>query len=138
MPSVPSELIFTAGLAHLLVLLAAAMVPFKLDWRGALGPLPPLHRQMYVVYGGYIILSIVAFAVISIVHAPQLAGGDGLARAVCLYMAVFWGVRLALQWVLAVKPYLTSTLDRLGYHALTMVFVFLTLTYTWAALGPSP
>ena len=127
-------LIFTAGIGQLLVLTASAMVPFRLDWRRELQSLSRLHRQMYWVYGGYIVLSIIAFALISIFHAAELATGSGLARGFCLYVAVFWGVRLSLQGFFDAKAILATTWWlRLGYHGLTLLFVSFTTIYGWAA-----
>lgn len=127
-------LIRIAGAAQLAILIASALVPFRLNWREEFAPLSRLHRQMYWVYGGYVVLSIVAFAVISLLHAQELAAGGGLARAFATYVAIFWGVRLALQGVLDARPYLTHWWLRAGYHLLTFVFVGLTLTYAWVAV----
>ena len=65
--------------------------------------LPRLHRQMYWAYGGYIVLSIVAFGLISLFNAEALASGSRLARSFCLYVALFWGIGSTLQAVLDVK-----------------------------------
>lgn len=135
LPPLPNELIVVGGVAHLLILTASAMVPFRLKWKETLAPLPRLHRQMYVIYGGYIVLSIVTFAALSLGLSAELAGGTPLARAVNGYIAVFWGVRVALQGVMDVKPFLSGPLDQIGYHGLTLVFLFLTLLHAWAALG---
>jgi len=59
-----------------------------------------------------------------------------LARAMCAYIAVFWGVRLGLQAVFDLRPYLTSPLQRAGVAALTVLFALLTLVYGLAASGP--
>ena len=126
-------LIWLGGLAHLSILIASSLVPFQMDWKRELGSLSRLHRQMYWVYGGYVVLSIVAFALISLFHAEELAEGSGLARAVCLYIAIFWGVRLVLQGVFDVKAHLNAWWLRLGYHLLSVLFVGLTLLYGWAA-----
>ena len=99
-----AALIFAAGLGQASILVASALVPSTLRWRDELRPLPTLHRQMHWVYAGYVVLSIVAFATISLRHAAELAAGGGLARAVCGYMAIFWGVRLVLQAVFDTRP----------------------------------
>jgi hypothetical protein len=127
-------LIILAGVGQLGVLVASALVPFRLNWKTELGGLSPLHRQMYWVYGGYVVLAIVAFGFISLLNAEELAGGGGLARGVCGYMAVFWGVRLVLQGVFDVKEHLTAWWLRVGYHILTALFVSFTLIYGYAAL----
>jgi hypothetical protein len=131
-----ARLIFFAGLAHFSILVASALVPFKLNWREDLKPLPKLHRQMYWTYGGYVVLSIVAFGCISVANAHELAARTGLARGFCLYVCVFWLIRLALQGVFDAKPFLTAWWLKLGYGLLTILFAGLTLIYGWAALGP--
>lgn len=130
------RLLMLAGVGHLGILIASALVPFRLDWKKDLACLSRLHRQMYWVYGGYIVLSIVAFALITLFNARELAGGGGLARAFCGYVAVFWGVRVCLQAIFDVKEHLTAWWLHLGYHALTVLFIYFTAVYGWAALRP--
>ena len=131
-----SHLIFAAGIGQLSVLVASSLVPLRLGWKKELAGLATLHRQMYWVYGGYVVLSIVAFGLISLRHAEELAAGGGLARWFCGYVAVFWGVRLCLQPVFDVKPHLTAWWLHAGYHLLTVLFVCFTAIYGWAALFP--
>ncbi|MGH9874541.1 MAG: hypothetical protein ACRD9S_18960 [Pyrinomonadaceae bacterium] len=128
------RLIFLAGFGQLGVLIASAFVPFQLKWKTELAILSRLHRQMYWVYGGYVVLAIAAFGLISIFNAEELAKGSGLARGVCGYIAMFWGVRLALQWIFDVKDHLSAWWLRLGYYLLTILFAGFTLLYTFAAL----
>ncbi len=132
-----AHLIFAAGIGQLGVLTASALVPFRLDWRRQFESLPRLHRQMYWIYGGYVVLSIIAFGLISLGNAEELAGGSGLARGFCLYVTVFWGIRLALQAVLDVKDYLTAWWLRAGYYGLTVLFACFTGVYGYAALHAS-
>jgi hypothetical protein len=132
-----SRLIFFAGIGQLGVLMASALVPLRLDWRRELRPLPNLLRQMYWVYGGYVVLAIVAFGLLSILNSEDLAGGTPLARGLCAYIAVFWGVRLLLQAVFDAKAYLTRWWLRAGYMILTMLFAAFTVIYTWAAIHQS-
>ena len=131
-----AHLIFAAGLGQLAVLVASALVPFRLNWREDLRSLSRLHRQMYWVYGGYVVLSILAFALLSIFNARELAGGGHLARGLCGYIAVFWGVRLALQAVFDVKGHLTAWWLKAGYFMLSLLFAGFTLIYTLASLAP--
>jgi hypothetical protein len=102
-----ARLIFVAGIGQLCVLIASALVPLRLNWRQELSTLSRLHRQMHWVYGGYVVLAIVALGLLSIVNAADLASGTPLARGVCAYIAVFWGVRLLLQAVFDAGDYLT-------------------------------
>lgn len=129
-------LIFLAGIGQIGVLIASALVPFQLKWKTELAVLSRLHRQMYWVYGGYVVLAITAFGLISVFNSAELAGGSGLARCVCGYIGVFWGVRLVLQWVFDVKEHISTWWLRLGYYALTILFAAFTLLYGVAALRP--
>src|SRR3954464_14125696 len=101
-------LITIAGCGQLSVLVASALVPVQLKWRQDLQVLNRLQRQMVWVYGGYVVLSIVGFGVISLTNAHELASGARLARSMCAYIAVFWGIRLSLQAILDAKDHLTT------------------------------
>jgi hypothetical protein len=129
-----TNLIVLAGLGQLGILIASAMVPFHLRWRTELQALPRLHQQMHWVYGGYVVLSIVAFAALSILNAQELASGSALARGVCAYVAVFWGIRLVLQGVFDIHAYLTRPWMRAGYAVLGLLFASFTAIYAWAAV----
>src|SRR5262245_1505904 len=126
--------IMTAGCLQLSVLIASALVPMRLQWTSSLAVLPRLHRQLYWVYGGYVVLAIVANGLICIVNADELAAGSRLARCVCGYLATFWGVRLSLQAFLDVKEHLTMWWLRMGYHMLTLLFVCITAFFAFVAL----
>lgn len=130
-----TTLLWLAGVGQLCVLIASALVPARLKWRDEFQKLSPLHRQMYWVYGGYVVLSIVAFGLISLSCAAELASGEKLARAFCLYVACFWTIRLCLQAVLQVKEHLTAWWLRAGYYTLSVLFAAFSLVYGWAALG---
>lgn len=129
-------ILFLAGAAQLCVLIASSLVPFRLNWKEELRGLSKLHRQMYWVYGGYVVLAITAFGLLSLFNADELAAGSGLARGVCGYNAIFWGLRLPLQAVFDVKAHLTTWWLKLGYHTLTVLFTTFTIIYGYAALQP--
>jgi hypothetical protein len=128
------SILYAAGFAQLGVLIASSLVPLRLQWRDAFAGLPRLHRQLYWIYGGYVVLGIVFNGVITIVNADALADGSRLSRCVCGYIAIFWGVRLSLQTVLDVKDHLTVWWLHAGYHLLTALFISFTVIFTYAAL----
>jgi hypothetical protein len=129
-------LITVAGFAQLSVLVASALVPLRLNWKTDLQALNRLQRQMYWVYGGYVVLSIIAFGLICLFNAHELASGSRLARSMNAYMAVFWGIRLSLQTVLDVNSHLTTWWLALGYHLLTLFFLYFVTVFVIAALVP--
>jgi len=127
--------IFIAGIVQLCVLIASSLVPLRLNWKSSLDVLPKLHRQLYWIYGGYVVLGIISNGLVALICADELAAGDTkLARFVCGYIAVFWGVRLSLQTILDVKEHLTLWWLRAGYHTLTVLFLSFTLLFAYAAL----
>ena len=92
---------------------------------------------MIWIHGVFIVLVIVAFGVICLANAMELAAGSPLARFVCGFVAVFWGARLIVQlFFFDARSYLTRLTLRLGYHGLTAVFTFITIVLAWAALAP--
>ena len=128
-------LIFLAGLAQWSVLIASALVPVRLHWTSAFTGLPRLHCQLFWIYGGYVVLAIVALGALCVFNADELAGGGLLARCLSLYLAAFWGIRLSLQALLDVKPFLTTWWLHLGYHTLTLLFICFTAIFLCAALA---
>jgi hypothetical protein len=131
-----AQLIFAAGIAQLGILIASSLVPFRLNWKKELKSLSTLHRQMYWTYGGYVVLSIVAFGLLCIANATEIANGGGLARGFCAYVAIFWGIRLGLQTVYDVKEHLTAWWLKVGYHSLTVLFASFAVLFGYAAVRP--
>ena len=125
-----------AAVLHLGLMCAGLMMPRVVGLRGHLESLPPFIRQLFWVYYTFIAVSLVSFSAMTFVFADTLAGGGGLARAVCAFFAVFWTLRLiAALFVFDMRPYLTTTTRRIGYHALNVVFAYLPIVYAMAAAG---
>jgi len=127
-------LLIVAGICQFGLLIPGSLLPGRLNWKKEFSPLPRLLRQMSWIYPGYIVLSFVAFAIISVTQSTELASGSGLARAVCLYICVFWSIRLALQPALDVKPFITTWWLKWGYRALALDFTYLVIVYAAAAI----
>lgn len=128
-----------AGILHFTLLIASALTPVVLNWRTELNKLHPLFRQLIWVHGAYIALMIIGLGTIATIHAPLLADGESiLARSICGFIAIFWLIRLTLQFVyFDARPMLTTLGLRLGYYyGLTFVFAFLGFTFAWAAFRP--
>ena len=127
-------LILLGGVLHFFTLIASAMVPKTLDWKGELAKLMPFLRTLFWVYGAFIVLTIFAFGLLSMLYPKELASGEGLARGVCAFIAIFWGVRLVVQlFVFDASEFLTTWYFKLGYHVLTVTFVYQTVAYGYCA-----
>jgi hypothetical protein len=124
-----------AAAVQLLILIASASTPRVLDWRKNLAVLHPFLRKLFWVYGVFIVMVIIAFAALTFRHAGAMAAREPVARSLCLFIAIFWGARLFVQFaIFDPRPFLTNRIYQIGYHALTVIFAFLVLVYGKAAL----
>ena len=131
------NLIRVGGVCHFGILTASATLPFVLDWRKSLGKLPKIERQLVLAWASFIVLVIVGFGTVSLLHADDLASGSALARAICGFIAFFWSFRLAWQFfVYDVRDVIEANTRWLwvGYHGLTVVFIYFAVVYAMAAL----
>ena len=129
-------LIRFGGVFHLSLLIAGALAMRVLAWRTELRRLCDLSRHMIWTHAAFVVMTIVAFGVISLFNAESLATGDRLARWFCGFVAVFWGSRLVVQFfVFDARPHLTCWYLTAGYHALTFVFTYLAAVYGYTALA---
>jgi len=127
-------LIQIGGALHFCILLASSIAPSVARWKMNLAVLPPLLRQMFWVYAGFIVLVIIGFGTLILRHTTEIAAGEPLGRGLAAFIAVFWFTRLAMQaFVFEVRPYLTHWFLKAGYHGLTIVFIYLTTVFGWAA-----
>ena len=123
-----------AGLLHLGLLCAGGLMPRTVKLREHLASLPQFIRRLFFVYFAFIALLLASFGLITFFFADAMASGAPLARALCLFLLVFWTARLGVAaFVFDVRPYLTSWFYRLGYHATNVVFVYLVAVYGVAA-----
>ena len=126
-----------AGVLHLGLMCAGLLMPHVVGMREHLAALPPFIRQLFWVYYAFIALCLVSFSIITVAFAGTLAAGGNLARALCAFFAMFWTLRLiAGTFVFDMRPYLTNSYRRLGYHAINIVFVYLPVVYVLAASQP--
>jgi len=124
-----------AAAVQLLILIASASTPRVLDWRKNLAVLHPFLRKLFWVYGVFLVMVIIAFAVLTFRHADAMAAREPVARSLCLFIAIFWGARLLVQFaIFDARPFLTNWFYKTGFHALTIIFAFLTFVYGKAAL----
>ena len=124
---------------HLGLICAGALMPRAVNLKTNLAALPQFIRQLFWVYYAFIGLCLVSFGLMTFAFAPTLAAGTALARAWCVFLALFWTIRLiAATIIFDVRPYLTNHFWRLGYHATNIVFVYLPVVYAWVAWKGGP
>ncbi len=125
-----------AAILHLGLLGAGMMMPGVVNLRTHLAVLPAFIRRLFWVYYAFIGLCLVSFGCLTFALASTLAVGSFLARALCVFFAAFWMLRLIVAlFIFDVSPYLTNVRRRLGYHATNIVFIYLPVVYLLAAWG---
>src|SRR5882672_6180057 len=124
-------LIRLAGVLQLVV--AGANLP--LSWMLRFGKeharLSPIVRQIHQVHHGYIVGMLGFFAAVSLFFAEGLTGDHPLGRLVSVMLAVFWGVRVAVQRTYYDREFLRR--HRAGDVAFTLIFTFLFAVYAASA-----
>jgi len=123
-----------AGVLHLGLICAGALMPRAVHLREHLRPLPEFIRRLFWIYYLFIGLCLLSFGALTVAFAPVLASGAPLARGLCVFLTAFWMLRLvAATFVFDMRPYLVNKFLRLGYHATNVAFVYLPMIYALAA-----
>jgi len=94
-----------AGALHLGLAWAGATMPKAVNLREHLAALPPFIRRLFWVYFTFIGLTLLSFGGLTFFYAPAMASGEPLARALRVFLATFWILRLIVAvFVFDVRP----------------------------------
>jgi hypothetical protein len=119
-----------AGIAQLGIAGSSLLIPRLLGWRAETERLKPLTRQVFWTYASYILSFHVAFGLLSLLAPAALLDGSLLARLVCGFIAVYWLVRLTLQFVAFDRSVAVGRpLFRFAEAAYVSTFAYLVLVY---------
>ena len=91
------EMIWSAGVVHVGIMLANIPLPGRLRVRERLSGVPRFLRQIFYVHWVYIVMVLGMFAALCFGFAPELAGASALGRFLSGFMAAFWLLRVGLQ-----------------------------------------
>jgi Membrane bound O-acyl transferase family len=89
-----SHFLYAAAIGHLVVLVASFQAPVRLGWREDIPKLTRFNQKVFWVYGFYILLCIVGFAVLTWRLHDAFLAGETAARWLAGFIAVFWTVRV--------------------------------------------
>lgn len=115
---------------HFLVLVASSQVPKQLDWDTDLESLQPLNRKLMWTYGGFIVLTIVSFGVLTAVFHDQFVAGTPLALGLCAMISVFWSARILVDtFYFSHDDWPEGVEFVVGHALLTSLFLLLVVIY---------
>jgi alginate O-acetyltransferase complex protein AlgI len=122
--------LWLAGLGHFCLLGAALQVPSRLGWREDLARLRPFNRKLMWTYGGFTVMTIIAFGSLTLALHGELLRGDRAALGLAGFVGLYWTARLLVDWLYyrhrdwpAGLPFV------IGHVLLDLLFVFLAGTY---------
>jgi hypothetical protein len=86
-----------AGAGHFALLGASGQIPARLGWRTELPRMSVANRKLFLVATGYVVLTYLAFGVLTLVLHDELVRGDRAAIALAAFIGLYWLVRLVLD-----------------------------------------
>ena len=126
--------LWLAGLGHFCVLGASFQVPARLDWKHDLPKLTPFNRKLMYVYGGFTVLTIAAFGVLTLYLHREMLRGERAATALAVFIAVYWTARIGVDFLYYEHgDWPKGAQFVAGHLLLTGLFFALAVTY-WAVL----
>jgi hypothetical protein len=87
-----------AGALQLITAAANFFLPAKLHYHENLAKVSPIIRQIFTVHAIYIVLVLVGFGLICLLFPHDLCGASALGKFLCGFLAIFWGLRVVLQF----------------------------------------
>ncbi len=128
-------LIFIAGFGQLLLVLCSLAIPKVLNWSEETSKLRPLTRQVFWTYAGYIWMTNLSIALISMISPASLMDKSLLALAVTIYILAYWLARVIIQFTWFDRRAAPQGLRySIAEVLLVGLFVGLTLIYGWAVI----
>jgi alginate O-acetyltransferase complex protein AlgI len=122
--------LWLAGLGHFAVLGASFQVPARLGWREELARLRPLNRKLMWTYGGFTVLTIVAFGTLTLALHAELLRGDRAALGLAAFVGIYWATRIAVDLLcFGHADWPPGGRFVVGHALLLGLFLFLTATY---------
>lgn len=135
-PSTIATLVTVCGWLQLTLCVGVLSLPKILGWRQDVAKLRPLNREIFLVYAVYTWFAILSFGLVSGFAGHWILADSPLATAVTIMMALFWGVRLLIQFTVFDRSDIPKgAFYRVAEVALVGVFLLLTTTYAWAAIS---
>jgi hypothetical protein len=132
-----SHAIYAAALGHLVVLIASFQAPIRLGWKEDMAKLTRFNQKVFWVYSFYILLCIVSFASLTWRLHDAFLAGELAARWFAGFIAIFWTVRVLIDFFWYDHRDWPQGNALVAGHALaTSLFSTLAAVYWFTALAP--
>jgi len=133
--------LWLAALGHFVLLAASFQVPARLGWKQDLAQLRPFNRKLMWTYGGFTVLTIVAFGILTVTLHDEFVRGDRTAIGLAAFIAAYWTARIIVDTVyFKHRDWPSGRSFLVGHVLLTGLFIALASTYAglvaWRLLVP--
>lgn len=126
--------LWLAAVGHFCVLGASFQVPRRLGWKEDLPKLTPFNRKLMYVYGGFTVLTIMAFGALTFFLHDEMLRGERAATALAVFIAIYWTARIGVDFLYYEhKDWPAGWQFVCGHALLTTLFFALAVTY-WGVL----
>lgn len=126
--------LWLAGIGHFCILGASFQVPARLEWSTDLAKLKPFNRKLMWTYGGFTVLTIVAFGALTLFLHDEMLRGDRAALGLASFIAVYWTARIGVDFLyFEHQDWPKGAMFVAGHALLTALFVALAAPY-WGLL----
>ena len=127
-------ILWLAGAGHFVILLASFQVPSRLRWKQDLAQLMPFNRKLLWVQGGFTVLTIIAFGILTLALHRELLRGDRAALGLACFIGGYWTVRILVDaFYFSHEDWPEGKLFVIGHILLTCLFTALACSY-WGLL----
>src|SRR5580693_2924469 len=122
--------LWLAGAGHFVILIASSQVPSRLRWKQDLAQLMPFNRKLLWVQGGFTVLTIIAFGVLTLSLHAELLRGDRAAMGLACFIGIYWTARILVDaFYFSHRDWPKGTAFVVGPVLLTLLFFVLAASY---------
>ena len=123
-------ILWLAGAGHFVILFASAQVPSRLRWKQDLAQLMPFNRKLLWVQGGFTVLTIIAFGILTLALHAEMLRGDRAAMGLACFIASYWTARILVDaFYFSHEDWPQGREFVIGHILLTSLFVALAVSY---------
>lgn len=122
--------LWLAGAGHFVILIASFQVPSRLGWKEDLKQLTAFNRKLLWVQGGFTVLTIIAFGILTLALHADLLRGDRAALGLAAFIGLYWTARILVDaFYFSHADWPKGKQFVIGHLVLTALFSFLAASY---------
>jgi hypothetical protein len=123
-------ILWVAGAGHFVILFASAQVPSRLRWKQDLAQVMPFNRKLLWVQGGFTVLTIIAFGILTLALHAEMLRGDRAAMGLACFIGSYWTARILVDaFYFSHEDWPQGRGFVIGHILLTSLFVALAGSY---------